>query len=45
MFGLAIAMTLVSAVASLLRGQRYVHEDAPAAAGPEPARTGATASR
>jgi hypothetical protein len=29
-FSLAIAMSLVAALASLLRGRRYVHDDAPA---------------
>lgn len=45
-FSLAIAMTLVSAVASLLRGQRYVHEDVPALPEPElAARSSAAAAR
>lgn len=33
-FVLAIVMTLISAVASLLRGEKYVHSDVPAAAVP-----------
>jgi len=38
-FGVSIAMLLIAAVASLMRGERYVHEDAVLSpASPEPAR-------
>ncbi|MFB4295301.1 MFS transporter [Actinomadura sp. NTSP31] len=38
-FSLAIAMSLIAALASLLRGRRYVHDDA-AADAPEPVKAG-----
>jgi len=37
-FGVSIAMLLIAAVASLMRGERYVHEDAVAAPAIDPAR-------
>jgi MFS family permease len=39
-FGVSIAMLLIAAVASLMRGERYVHEDAMAAPAVAPARLG-----
>ncbi|GAA2154654.1 MFS transporter [Actinomadura napierensis] len=42
-FSLAIAMSLIAALASLLRGRRYVHDDA-ATDAPEPVKAGKDAS-